>query len=117
MCQSNEQKDKLLLSLEFVIGWISSVTFLTLLFLVSYIKMPTNLMVILIILAIIIFIIGIGYALKIEQVVGYYECRKCNHKYIPNYLNVFLAPHIGRTRYMKCPKCQEKSWNKKILTK
>ena len=25
--------------------------------------------------------------------------------------------YINRTRYMKCPKCNEKSWNKKIISK
>ena len=46
--------------------------------------------------------------IKIEQTAGYYECSKCNHKYIPTYSNVLWAMHMNRTRYMKCPKCNEK---------
>ena len=55
--------------------------------------------------------------LKIEQVAGYYECDKCHHKYIPSYKQVLWAMHINRTRYMKCPECHKRSWNKKVLQK
>ena len=59
------------------------------------------------------FIIGVSFAIRIEQVAGYYECQKCHHKYIPTYSSVLWSMYINRTRYMKCPKCNEKSWNKK----
>ena len=59
--------------------------------------------------------VGIFFALKIEQVAGYYKCEKCQNKYIPKYSQVLWAMHINRTRYMKCPHCGKKSWQKKIL--
>ena len=62
-------------------------------------------------------IIGFGFALKIEQVAGYYECKKCGHRYVPTYPDVLWAMHIGRTRYMKCPKCNKRSWQKKVISK
>lgn len=49
-----------------------------------------------------------------QQKAGYYECQKCHHKYIPSYSSVLWAMHINRTRYMKCPKCNQKSWQKKV---
>ena len=55
--------------------------------------------------------------LKIEQVAGYYECEHCHHKYVPTYLNLNKAMHMGRTRYMKCPECGKKSWQKKVIKK
>ena len=73
--------------------------------------------VLLIAFGFITFIIGGHYALVIEQIAGYYECAKCHNKYVPTYKSVFLAMHSGRTRYMKCPKCNKKSWNKKVLAK
>lgn len=51
------------------------------------------------------------------QLAGYYECRKCNYKYIPSYNSVLFAMHTGRTRYMKCPHCGKKSWQKKVISK
>ena len=53
--------------------------------------------------------------LIIEQKAGYYECGECHHKYVPEYKNMLWAPHMGRTRYMKCPKCGMKSWQKKVI--
>ena len=62
-------------------------------------------------------LIATPFALKIEQTAGYYECKKCNHRYVPTYKGVFLAMHYGRTRYMKCPKCNRRSWQKKVISK
>ena len=55
-------------------------------------------------------------AVGIEQKVGYYECQKCRHRHVPTYWQTNLAPHMGRTRYMRCPECGERSWQKKVLT-
>ena len=63
------------------------------------------------------FIIMLPFAIRIEQTAGYYECQKCHHKYIPTYSSVLFAMHMNRTRYMKCPKCNQRSWQRKVLTK
>ena len=110
-----EEKDRVLLKLEIVIGYTSLVAFLALIFIASTIQMESYIRILIITLASIIFAVGIGNAIKIEQIAGYYECEKCHHKYVPDYLSVFWAMHIGRTRYMKCPKCEKRSWQKKRL--
>ena len=117
MAKLKEEKDKQLLALEYVIGFTASITFLILVFVASYIEIESWMRILLIVSGSIIFAFGVGNAIKIEQTAGYYECSECNHKYVPTYQSVFWAMHIGRTRYMKCPKCGKKSWNKKILTK
>ena len=61
-------------------------------------------------------LVAFPFMLKIEQKAGYYECKKCGHRYVPTFKAVNLAPHMGRTRKMRCPKCQEKSWQKKVLS-
>ena len=55
-------------------------------------------------------------SLKIETETGYYECQKCHYKYVPKYSQVYFAMHSGTTRYMKCPKCNKKSWQRKTLS-
>ncbi len=117
MAKLKEEKDKQLLALEYVIGFTASITFLILIFVASYVEMGTWLRILLIVAGGIILAFGVGNAIKIEQTAGYYECGKCHYKYVPTYQSVFWAPHMGRTRYMKCPKCNQKSWNKKVLTK
>ena len=115
MAKIKEEKDKQLLSLEYVIGFTASVSFLILIFIASYLEMGTWLRILLIVVGSIIFAFGVGNALKIEQVAGYYECSDCHHKYVPTYQSVFWAPHMGRTRKMKCPNCGKKGWHKKVL--
>ena len=64
-----------------------------------------------------IFVIVAFYALKLEVDAGYYECKKCHHRFIPNYLTAMFVPHIHTTRYLKCPNCHSRSWAKKVMTK
>ena len=109
------EKDKQLLDLEVFIAYFSTITFLILIFIASYVEMQAWLRSILILFGSVVFAIGIGKAIKIEQTAGYYECAKCHYKYVPEYLSVFMAMHVGRTRYMKCPKCNQKSWQKKVI--
>lgn len=56
-------------------------------------------------------------AVGIEQKAGYYECQKCHDRHVPTYWQTNLAPHIGRTRYIKCPACGKWSYQRKVLTK
>ena len=115
MEKEREEKDRQLLNLEVVIGYFSSITFLILIFVASFVEMPSWLRLVLIVFGSIVFAVGVGKAIKIEQTAGYYECDKCHYKYVPEYSS--WAMHMGRTRYMKCPKCNEKSWQKKVISK
>ena len=65
----------------------------------------------------IIFVIAGFIALKFEVDAGYYECKKCHHRFIPTYKEVMFAMHISTTRYLKCPKCHKRSWAKKVMSK
>lgn len=65
----------------------------------------------------IVFLIAGFIALKFEVDAGYYECKKCHHKFVPMYKEVMISPHVSTTRYLKCPKCHKRSWSKKVLSK
>ncbi len=113
----NEKYAKQLLYLECIIGFGCSITFITLIFIASFIKMDTIIRILLIIFGFVLFIIGVMNCIKIEQTSGFYECGKCHHRYIPTYGQVLFSVHNGRTRKMKCPKCGRMSWNKKVISK
>ena len=110
-----EQSHKFLLTLESVLGYMSSITFIILIFVASFVNLPTWVRIILIVIGFIHIVIGIHFCLTIEKDAGYYECQHCHNKYIPTYKQVMFSMHRGRTRYMKCPKCQKKSWQKKVI--
>ncbi len=117
MVKAKEQADKRLLSLEVFVGITVTVILFVLIAVAAFLQMADWLRVTLIALGFVIFLAGCFYALRIEQVAGYYECKECGHKYVPTYKAVNLAPHMGRIRYMRCPKCNKKSWQKKVLSK
>ena len=117
MKRQKEESDKVLLSMEIVIGIIVVVAFLIVMAIAAYAEMDNNVRALLILSSIIPFILICFIMLRIEQKAGYYECQKCHHKYIPTYSSVLWAMHAGRTRYMKCPNCGERSWQKKVISK
>ena len=115
--KQKEESDRRLLTMEIVIGVLISIVFLALIFVASFAEMEDWLRIVLIIIGFIPFMIMIPFAIRIEQIAGYYECQKCHNKYIPTYSSVLFAMHVNRTRYMKCPKCNQKSWQKKVISK
>ncbi len=117
MVKQKEEADKRLLALEWVICILSVIVLLIPIVIVSVMPMEEWQKTVLVFSGLIPSIIGLGFALKIEQVAGYYECKKCGHRYVPTFKAVNLAMHMGRTRYMKCPECHEKSWQKKVISK
>ena len=117
MVKEKEQADKRLLSLEIFVGIVVSVILFAMVLVASFVQMENWLRNVLIVIGFIPFAIGIAYAIRIEQTAGYYECAKCGHRYVPTYKSVLMAPHINRTRHMRCPKCHEKSWQKKVISK
>ena len=117
MVKQKEQSDKRLLTMEIVIGVLAGLVLFILIFVASFVEMADWLRILLIIIGLIPFMIGILFSIRIEQTAGYYECQKCHHKYIPTYSSVLWSMHINRTRYMKCPKCNQKSWQKKVINK
>lgn len=117
MVKQKEESDKRLLTMEIIIGVLISIVFFALILIASLVEMENWLRITLILTGFIPFIIMVPFAIRIEQTAGYYECQKCHHKYIPTYSSVLFAMHMNRTRYMKCPKCNQRNWQRKVLTK
>lgn len=110
-----EKATKHLFVLEFVIGFLATFTFMITIFAASYAVSDLAWRIVLITLGGVSFVVGGFFAIKIEKDAGFYECGHCHHKYIPTYKQVFFSMHMGRTRYMKCPKCGKRTWNKKTI--
>ena len=117
MQKQKEESDRRLLTIEIVMGVITLVLYIALVMGVGFLPIKESTQVLIIMLATLLIVIMAFVALKIEQVAGYYECRKCHHRYVPTYASVLWAMHICRTRYMKCPKCNKRSWQKKVVSK
>ena len=117
MAREKEKSDKQLLMVEIVMGFVSIGIMLGLCIFAAYAPMEEWLRIVLIIIGFIPVLVLTPFMLRIEQTAGYYECKKCGNRYVPKYGQVFRSMHRGRTRYMKCPKCNEKSWQNKVISK
>ena len=112
-----EETDKRMLALEVVICIISVACLLGFCAIAAYLEMETWIRVILIVSGFVLSLFGLTFAIRIEQTAGYYQCAHCGNKYVPSFASVLFAMHMGRTRYMKCPECKRRSWQKKVISK
>ena len=115
--KEKEETDRRLLKLEWVIGILSCIILFVPIFIAAYLPMEDWKRIILVFSGFIPGIVGLCCAMRIEQIAGYYECKHCGHKYVPTQGAMYSAMHMGRTRYMKCPKCGKWSWQKKRINK
>ena len=65
----------------------------------------------------VVFLIPCFYALKLEVSVGAYKCKNCGYEIVPTYSEALWAMHSGFTRYLLCPKCNNRTWCKKVIQK
>jgi len=112
-----EEKNRQMLNLEIIIGAPATLAGLVLCGVAAFVEMSNTLRTGLIVFAVMMIVTVAFIAVGIEQKAGYYECQKCHDRHIPTYWQTNLAPHIGRTRFMKCPACGRWSYQKKVLTK
>ena len=64
-----------------------------------------------------VFLVPCIYAVKLEVSVGAYKCQNCGYEFVPTYKEAMTAMHRGFTRHLKCPKCNKRTWCKKVLKK
>ena len=115
--KEKENSDRRLLTLEWVIGGFSLLVLMVPIVIGAYAPLEEWKKLVIVFSGFIPALIGFGFAMKIEQTAGYYECQHCKHRYVPSLKTMYLAPHMGRTRKMRCPNCGKKSWQKKVISK
>lgn len=117
MVKQKEESDRRLLRMEIVMGICCLLPLFASSIIVSEVPMAEWLSAVIVLASLLPLLIAAPFMIKIEQKAGYYECQKCGHKHIPRYSSVFFAMHVNRTRYMRCPKCNKFTWQKKVLSK
>ena len=121
MIKEKENSDKRFLNLEIVLGITGTLFLLAMLFTgilgYQYLGLPVWAMLLMMSVGFIVFMVAILFSVLIEQKAGYYECKECHQTFVPSYSQVLFAPHINRTRYMKCPHCGKRAYQKKVISK
>ena len=117
MTKEMERKNKTIWTSMWAIMIVSMTALLAGLFVAAFL-IPEGMWQLVTILAIcVVFLIPCFYAVKLEVSVGAYKCKNCGHEIVPTYTQALNAMHMGTTRYLKCPKCNKRTWCKKVLKK
>jgi len=117
MAKEVEQKNKIIWTSMWVIMCVSFTALFAGIFLSAFLIPEGFWQYITIIGICILFLIPCFYALKLEVSVGAYKCKNCGYEIVPTYSEALWAMHRGFTRYLKCPKCNKRTWCKKVIKK
>ena len=117
MTKEVEQKNKIIWISMWVIIAVSMIALIAGILITAFL-VPEGVLQLLIILSYcVVFLILCFYALKLEVSVGAYKCKNCSFEIVPTYSEALWAMHRGTTRYLKCPKCNKRTWCKKVINK
>lgn len=117
--RENEEMSRKMLKLEWFLMGISLTTFIVMLIfglMISEKDSEVMLGMLLCFLAALLLVAASLVGVWIEKTAGYYECSECGHRYKPTYWQALFAPHWGRNRKMKCPRCGKRNYHKKVIS-
>ncbi len=117
MAKELEKKNKTIWSSMWAIMIVSMTALLAAILIARFLVPEGVWQLVTILAACVLFLIPCFYALKLEVSVGAYKCKNCGHEIVPTYMQALNAMHRGTTRYLKCPKCNKRTWCKKVLKK
>ena len=117
MAKELEKKNKTIWNAMWIIMTVSILGLIGGLAIIAFFMPEGPWMLVAIISLCVVFLIPCFYALKLEVSVGAYKCKNCGYEIVPTYKQALNAMHRGTTRYLKCPKCNKRTWCKKILKK
>ncbi len=115
--KEKEAADRMLLRVEMMIVAVCIGFMLALCAIAKFVELEEWVRITLIVIGVAPVIVLAPFMIRIEQTAGYYVCGVCGHRHVPKYTSVFASMHIGTTRYLKCPKCGKRSWQKKVLNR
>ena len=114
MAKNEERYHKRLLHSAYVIVATSLAALICLITLISLLIPECGFQDFLIIVSVVLFIIPCIIALKFKVETGYYECKNCQHMFVPNYKEIALLMQTPTRRLLKCTKCGKWTWCKKL---
>ena len=117
MAKELEKKNKTIWNAMWIIMTVSILGLIGGLAIIAFFMPEGPWMLVAIISLCVVFLIPCFYALKLEVSVGAYKCKNCGYEIVPTYKQALNAMHRGTTRYLKCPKCNQRTWCKKVLKK
>ena len=118
LAKQDELKNKRLIMDMYVMTITAFIFYMALIIISSILLKEGPVLATIICVSTVILLIVCFYGFKLEVDAGYYECRHCHHRFKKkNYFKLIMAPHMGTSRYQKCPNCGKRSMAKKVMSK
>ena len=117
MAKELEKKNKAVWSSMWIIMIISITVLIAGIFIAAFLIPKGVWQLVTILCVCVVFLIPCIYAVKLEVSVGAYKCKECGTEIVPTYKEAMMAMHKGFTRHLVCPKCNKRTWCKKIVKK
>lgn len=111
--EREEAKKKLILSV--IVGMIATISGVGFILIGFLLTMPIWLRIVLILLATIIIVSGIGAACVLDREAGVFECPHCGERFVPSMKDYVMGAHTLFKRKLTCPNCGKKSYCRKRL--
>ena len=109
-----ESKKKIILSA--IVCALTLLSGITMILLSGCLEIDVWLHILLIVIAAIVIVGGVGVAVTLDLGAGTFECGKCGTRFVPAPGAYIAGPHTLTKRKLKCPHCGEVSYCKKRLT-
>lgn len=102
---------------ELIVGYLSSISFMIMIFAASYAVSDKGWRTFLYVAAAAIITVGLIYCVRTEQTVGFYVCPSCGEKYTPEFSAILLSRQKNGKRKLNCPHCGNRVYHRKVYSK
>lgn len=113
--ENAENKEHMALSA--ICGAITVTAVCSLVMIASYLDLPVAIRILLLVLAVVTAVAGIGAAARLEVKAGYYECPHCGTLFVPTMTAYVKGWHTLTRRRLTCPACGKTSMCRHRITR
>ena len=106
---------KFRLIVEAIVVFLTLLSSLSLLFVVSFVELSLTWRIVLTAISIFIMLVGIIVCALLEMRKAMFICQKCDEEFQPTKTAYIMGIHTITRRYLKCPKCGKRSWCRRSL--
>ena len=105
-----KQEAKFRMIIEVLVIFITLLSGCSLVMVSGLVDLKTSIRIALIVIAVIIFVVGIGVCAALEMRNAKFKCSKCGERFYPSKAAYIMGAHTITRRHLKCPKCGKRNW-------
>ena len=105
-----KQEAKFRMIIEVLVLFITLLSGSSLVWITGLVDLEKSVRITLIVIAVIIFVAGIGVCTALEMRNAQFKCAKCGERFYPSKAAYIMGMHTITRRHLKCPKCGKRNW-------